>query len=406
MKKEIIIYIAYAWKEHAFNMFLINLGYGFKSLGYKVKFSYLDNWDSMLDAMEDMLEDKVLCSITMNASALDFTYEEIGNTRIYELVDTCHVSILQDAPYNRVIGDMSEVVKNHVVTYLDRSHAKMMEHIMPQKQFGATLFLPMAACANPYFNEKQILNQKQRKFDVVCIAGLRDTEPKRIWHQYVDKVTCAILDNIVDYMEKYPANLCNAIEKILADLQMDFGATFPLLKPYLCLLYEYVKSYRRIKAIKFLVDNDITVDVFGSGWEKLNFADKLRIHGPVSYSQSLTIISRSKILYQDQAEFNDGAHDRVFTGMLNGAVVVSEYSKYLAEIFEPNKEIFLYDWLHGVEQVSVIKDLLADDNKRTEIAKKAYKKVREQHCWVNRAQSVLEAVNSAYQNMEFRQEKR
>ena len=150
--------------------------------------------------------------------------------------------------------------------------------------------------------------------------------------------------------------------------------------------------YRRIKSVGFLVDNGIRPDVFGGGWENAPYADKLNIHGYVTYPESIEVISKAKVLFQDQAEFNDGAHDRVFTAMLNGTVVVSEYSQYLDEEFEDGKDIFLYDWKDGSNQVQIINALLKNEFIRTSVVKNAYEKVNNSHRWINRAQSIIEAV--------------
>ena len=167
----------------------------------------------------------------------------------------------------------------------------------------------------------------------------------------------------------------------------------PLLKKYLWPLLEYIKVYRRIKAVRFLVDNGIRPDVFGDGWENAPYADKLNIHGSITYLRSIEVISQAKVLFQDQAEFNDGAHDRVFTAMLNGTVVVSEYSKYLDEEFEDGKDIFLYDWKDGPNQVQIINALLRNEFMRISAVKDAYEKVNNSHLWINRAQSIIEAVS-------------
>ncbi len=141
-----------------------------------------------------------------------------------------------------------------------------------------------------------------------------------------------------------------------------------------------------------LVDAGIKVDVFGGGWESVPFADSLVHHGRVPYSEMLDVISKTKVLVQDEAVFNDGAHDRVFTGMLNGAVVVSEYSSYLEELFENQKDIFMFDWQNTKEQMGVIDQLLSDENYRFEVAVNAYNKVKNTQTWRNRAKRILEVV--------------
>lgn len=217
-------------------------------------------------------------------------------------------------------------------------------------------------------------------------------KPQREWHSKADRVTSVLLDNIADYMEKHPVNIYSAAKIVFEDMSLNTEIMLPLLKEHLWSLLEYIKIYRRIKSVGFLVDNGIRPDVFGGGWEDVSYADKLNIHGYVTYPESIEVISKAKVLFQDQAEFNDGAHDRVFTAMLNGTVVVSEYSKYLNNEFENSKDIFLYDWKNGYGQVQIINTLLKNESKRISVVKNAYKKANNSHRWINRAQSIIEAV--------------
>ena len=123
------------------------------------------------------------------------------------------------------------------------------------------------------------------------------------------------------------------------------------------------------------------------------FANKLNIHGAVSYDTVLDAFSRTKIVVQDQAEFNNGGHDRVFTAMLNGAVVVSEYSSYLDKEFDDGSEIYLFDWKNIGQQMNVVDVLLVDESKRLASAIRAYGKAKAKHRWENRAQRVLEMMS-------------
>ena len=82
--------------------------------------------------------------------------------------------------------------------------------------------------------------------------------------------------------------------------------------------------------------------------------------------------------------------------MLNGAVVVTEYSSYLDEEFIDGQDLYMFDWQHGNEQVQVIRDLLADEPRRLSVALNAYSKADKRHRWSNRAERILETVNIFY----------
>lgn len=390
-RMKILIYVSEIEKDHAFGIFLKNLGQAFIELGYDVIYIDIGRLSQLEIAIGMLIRKDVLCSIAMNANMLEI-YDNDKPTYLYNYVDTCHVSLLQDAPYSVKIGNIHIPARNHIVCYLDRSHQKMMDLLGLAMPNSKKLFLPMPGCTNTYKTLEDILCQ-EKKYNVVVCAGLWNGNPQRRWHDGTDRVTSAILDNIADYMEEYPVNIYTATQIIFCEMGLSLEIMLPLLKKYLWPLLEYIKVYRRIKAVRFLVDNGIRPDVFGDGWENAPYADKLNIHGSITYLRSIEVISQAKVLFQDQAEFNDGAHDRVFTAMLNGTVVVSEYSKYLDEEFEDGKDIFLYDWKDGPNQVQIINALLRNEFMRISAVKDAYEKVNNSHLWINRAQSIIEAVS-------------
>lgn len=387
---KIIIYISESERKHAFGFFLNSLGNAFHQLGYEVIYIDMENLNQVEDAIKMLIRNEVVCSIAMNANMLEI-YGSDKPTYLYNYVDTCHVSLLQDAPYSIKVGNIHIPARNHVICYLDRSHQQMMDLLQLATSNSKKLFLPMPGCINSNRSLEDIIHQ-EKKYDVVVCAGLWNGKPQREWHDKADRVTSVLLDNIADYMEKYPVNIYTAAQTVFGEMGLNIEIMLPLLKEYLWLLLEYIKVYRRINSVRYLVDYGIRPDVFGGGWENAPYADKLNIHGYITYPESIEVISKSKVLFQDQAEFNDGAHDRVFTAMLNGTVVVSEYSKYLAEEFEDGKDIFLYNWKNGSNQVQMINELLKNESVRIYAVKSAYEKANNSHRWKNRARNILEAV--------------
>ena len=67
--------------------------------------------------------------------------------------------------------------------------------------------------------------------------------------------------------------------------------------------------------IQSLLDMGIVVDIFGRDWEMSDFENnaQVRLHGEVAYQKMLQVIAEASIVVNDEACFNDGAHDRVFT---------------------------------------------------------------------------------------------
>jgi len=376
-----------------------SLALGFQQLGYDVLLCDIANNNSFAYCLDHLLaKDDIAFSAGFNDYGLHAVISELGTEElhIYQNLDTPHVSILLDVPYNQCLNGPNYRVKNHIVTLLDRDAGKYLHYVLPQKPLHQ-LFLPLGGTESPFSLEELLTNE--RPYTVIVSASFWfDTELTPIWRtdDFAFPILAPLLDDIIDYMQAYPVNTPTAARHVLQGRGLFDEEYMAQLTKFYWPIMSYMKMWRRQKAVDFLVQNDIQVDVFGANWEHVDFADKLRIHGNVSYAETLDVFSKAKIVYQDNAEFNNGAHDRVFTAMLHGAAVMSEYSQYLAEEFTDGEELLLFDWQHGAEQVREIPALLADEPRRQQMVLQAYKKATARHRWVNRAQSISEAVHLLY----------
>ena len=57
----------------------------------------------------------------------------------------------------------------------------------------------------------------------------------------------------------------------------------------------------------------------------------------------LEALADSRLSLNVMPWFKDGAHDRIFNSMCNGAVCITDHSKYLDEILTPDENIIFYD---------------------------------------------------------------
>ena len=156
----------------------------------------------------------------------------------------------------------------------------------------------------------------------------------------------------------------------------------------------YVRNYWRGMVIKTLAGAGITVDVIGKGWEELECSamQNVRIHPQTDSLTCLGQLSHAKISVNVMPWFKDGAHDRVFNSILNGAVCVSDTSRYLSEELKEGEGVSYYDLKH-LEQLPVkVKDLLADEKQMRDIAMRGVEKTAEKHTWAQRAIELEEKI--------------
>lgn len=387
-------------------------------LAYQLKFGHpapYDNMNNLINALSNLGHMVVPCDLSEDKQVGDILSVLLDNPRnfdmsigfnnvglvwsfagneepvcLYEKIDIPHVSVMLDEPFNKCVLGYDCPCKNHIVTYLDRSDLKALDFMYPDKRMKK-LFLPLGGTVKSEGLEALCT---QKEYEVVVSAATwvgDDMLPS--WHSDgLKKSVVSILDDVAYILKNYPVNVMTAFTEVLNARGMYDEEYLKAFQPHFWPILLYIKSWRRHKMVQSLVEAGFKVHVFGSGWEKVSFVDELINHGGVSYGEMLDVISKTKVLVQDQALFNNGAHDRVFTSMLNGAVVVSEYSSYLDEIFEDKRDLFMFDWQHTKEQMEIIHKLLEDEPYRQSIAMSAYGKAVKEHKWENRAERIVETV--------------
>lgn len=388
--KKIIAFIVSEGNHPALHRNSLEIAKGFEGLGCDVEYIYLNDSAAMQRAYDLMRSGEVWFSIGVNDTG---AFLQTGPDH-YALGDlpVPYVSVLLDAPYNAANGNLGFPCQKHYLWVLDKSHIGAIKYRFPEKQFAGEIFQPLGG--DVATREDEIFSI-DRDLDVVFSASMfEDGNIKMYWREQTNNpYIIGILDDVVEYMLANPVSLLPAVKNVLEERGLIGEDYVRALSPYFHGVFFYVKMLRRYRTLEALSKKDIRVDVFGPGWENVPFAQKLQLHGQVSYDTVLEAFSRAKVVVQDQAEFNNGGHDRVFTAMLNGSVVVSEYSSYLDKEFEDGSEIYLFDWKNIGQQMNVVDVLLVDESKRLASAIRAYGKAKAKHCWGNRAQRVLEMLS-------------
>ena len=101
------------------------------------------------------------------------------------------------------------------------------------------------------------------------------------------------------------------------------------------------------------------------------------------------MISQSKLSINVMPWFKNGAHDRIFNSMLNGAVSVSDTSRYLLEEFKDGENIVFYT-LNSIESMAErIAELLKEPDTMQHIADRAYEKCIVSHTWAKRVDKLF-----------------
>ena len=157
----------------------------------------------------------------------------------------------------------------------------------------------------------------------------------------------------------------------------------------------FVRSYVREKVVQTLADAGIIVRVFGADWEKIHCKKPQNVRtsgGKVNSAACVQAMRDSRIALNVMPWFKDGAHDRVFTAMLQGTVALTDDSRYLREECRDGENICFYS-LRALEQLpDQVVSLLEDSVRMAELAERGYRMAEKRHRWKNRAGLLMQAL--------------
>ncbi|MCR5503227.1 MAG: glycosyltransferase [Lachnospiraceae bacterium] len=350
----------------------------------------------------DPLIDETTDVVTFNNAGIQLAigkvpYWQSKNVRLY--------NILVDHPVYYV----DEITKHYYpgmrVICIDKGHVDFLKEILsPIRE--SFFFLPHGGAApeNPGGEkDPSALSEREdgivpgfgaREIDVLYIGSIRGKEspvfPELPFPDMQD-----FYGFCTDYYEKEPyaesGYAVNAYEAYRG-IRLLPEQKYILVRNLMVGIESRIKRKRRIRLIESLADNGIPVRVFGDGdWKETADARPGRIiyGGMIPAAECLKLISKTKILLNDHPFFADGAHERIFNGMLRGAVVATNRSRYLEERFASGQEILYYDPEKEEDFAHTVGQLLDDEEELGRIAGQALRKA-ENDTWGSRLKEILQ----------------
>lgn len=159
----------------------------------------------------------------------------------------------------------------------------------------------------------------------------------------------------------------------------------------------FIRSYFREKVVQTLADAGIIVRVFGADWEKIHCKKPQNVRtsgGKVDSAACVQAMRDARIALNVMPWFKDGAHDRVFTAMLQGTAAFTDDSRYLREECRDGKNICFYS-LKTLEQLpDRVVSLLEDPVRTAELAERGYRMAKKRHTWKNRAGLLMQTFHN------------
>ena len=302
------------------------------------------------------------------------------------------INIVVDHPFY-YHNQLRKLPKDYIQFCIDRTHIQYMKRYFPKVKTGG--FLPLAGTEIP--RKERRLKAADRKMDIIFTGNYTPPETfnkeierlgreySEFYHGIIDDLTANTEQTMDEVFERHiKADIPEATDKDLKKCMEN-----------MIFLDLYVRFYMRGKAVKTLVDNGFKVHVFGSGFERISYKkpENIILGGRVKSIVCLRKLSKARVSLNVMPWFKDGAHDRVFSAALNGAVNLTDGSRYLHEVFSGTEDVCFYELGQMDRLPELAERLLSDYDLLDFMAELAYDAAKI-HTWAERTKVLEQYISS------------
>lgn len=331
--------------------------------------------------LEALFQDPPDCTLSFNGLLPD----EEGRF-FCDMIRIPHVACLVDSP-----NSFLPLIRTpySIITCADRSSVDFFQGI----GFSNALFMPHAV-------ERTLVPEpgSKREYDVVMLSSCIDFEETRSsWKQKYSPALCEAMEEAVDLtlsdqVTPYYLAFVQALDKQV-NRQSGIDPQTINLVAVLDEIEMVIRGKDRVELIKAI--KDAKVDIFGSaeslkGWKKyLGNKRNVTVHDPVPFEQALAIMKHSKIILNSCPWIKNGAHERIFSGLACGALVITNENVYMREQFQDGESIVFYQHGKWDKANHRVNEYLENRPKREQVAESGRKIVMKAHTWDHRAAQLI-----------------
>lgn len=377
--------------------------------GYETCFIDYERMYESMDAMLHFMDREETALVTFNFIGLrgEAVFQTESGRSIWQEENLPVLNILVDHPlyYHSCLKEAGERMR---VFCVDREHVGYVRRFYPGVRVK---FLPLAGNELLFSHGdgehgthrthcedvSEPVLYGQRTFDLVFAANYVSME------MLEEKVKALDEDYRIFYrriMEDLIADPTQSVDAVMERHIRDELGAVP--EEQLCAAMSgmiwidlFVRSYFREKVVQTLADAGIIVRVFGADWEKIHCKKPQNVRtsgGKVNSAACVQAMRDARIALNVMPWFKDGAHDRVFTAMLQGTAVLTDDSRYLREECRDGENICFYS-LRALQQLpDQVVSLLEDPVRMAELAERGYRMAEKRHRWKNRAGLLMQAL--------------
>ena len=370
--------------------FSLQLADAMKQMGHDVfVFDLSKPWASTQKFFREFFEKGNTVLINFNfhgMSGEDYFLDENGSS-MWEALEIPSYNIVVDHPmyYHHFL---EKVPPNYHHISIDRNHEKYMRRFFPEIENGP--FLPLAG--TQLYPDRTNVPIACRRYDVIMVGNYCIPQTFEKYITRIDDEYTAFYYGMIDELFAKP---WRTVEDVAEEhLRRELGEIpeEELKKAMASLTFIdlYVRYTFRGRAVQELADAGIKVYMFGDGWDRLEckHPENLVLMNNLDSEGCLKKLRQTKLSLNVMPWFKDGAHDRIFNTMLNGAVCLTDSSRYLDDILEDQKNSAVYSLSEMDKLPEIAEALLADTDRMQEIADAGYAVSTSKHTWAHRAETL------------------
>lgn len=358
----------------------------FEKLGYHVEmceFTKEDDFDAVLGPH---LGKSYKFMLDFN-SLMPQLIEEDG-TPVLNMIHGPFYDYILDHPLFHYNCLSSKIDDFHAILLDEAQEAYVKQYY---KGIKSTLMMPLGA-TEAIANEKRVKNP-----DCILFMGSYDSEEKlyEIIQLAPEPIRSLAKEVLEMRLEEPQMPQEEAFHKTLTrrGITLD-DSKFALFMNQMYAVDAYVRNHFRKASIDCLAKYKIPMKLVGDGWEKYRSLDESFItrEKPVEFGLSFEKMAKEHIMLNSSPIFNRGAHDRIYGGMANHCVVLTDENPYLRHTLKDRENIMLYSLKDEKTLKDMAEELLTNVSFCREIQENAYLEFQEKHTWECRAKRLLEHI--------------
>ncbi len=331
-------------------------------------------------------EGNIKAAVTFNNRG--FKMPANDGTSLWDIWGIPCINILVDHPmyYHEALIDAPA---KSVVVCSDRRHVSYIERFYPN--ISKSVFIPTGGEEMISQDFEDMDNDKYlslRPIDVLFVGSYKYHDEYR-YDEFDELLMNHMIESPDDTFEEAVLSCLknssdNAGVVISDDALRELIESHKFVETNICAIY-------RIEIIRALLEKGINVTLCGDGWDKTDITsyNNLDLRPRTSFADALSLMSKSKIVLNQMAWFKDGGSERIINAMLQGAVAVTDCSRYLEENFTDGQNIVFF----SLEDIDSLPEKIAGlTSSLFEIARAGYAVAKKAHTWEVRANELIHTL--------------